>query len=137
MLPDIRAALKTDIHYALPDNYMRGAGDTYFSGKMLARLARVLIVAKEVGGVPQKDFNDALGRLKSGIAIWLNGSAESPMLYDKSWGGVVMCGCDFDGDTQGCRNRFPDCPALIDQVTLLNTLPITTYISKCTRYYPL
>ena len=94
---------------------MRGAGDTYFSGKMLARLARVLIVAKEVGGVPQKDFNDALGRLKGGIAIWLNGSAESPMLYDKSWGGVVMCGCDFDGDTQGCRNRFPDCPALIDQ----------------------
>lgn len=33
-LLDIRAALKTDIHYAIPDNYMRGAGDTYFSGQI-------------------------------------------------------------------------------------------------------
>ena len=33
--PDIRHALKTDIHYELPGNYMRGAGDTYFSGTVL------------------------------------------------------------------------------------------------------
>ena len=23
-----------------------------------------------------------------------------------------MCGCDFDGELDGCRNRYPDCPAL-------------------------
>ena len=83
MIYDIRQALKTDLKYELPDNYMRGAGDTYFSGKMLSKLARILIVADEVGGVNQKDFNSAVHRLKSGVEIWLNGSAESPLLYDK------------------------------------------------------
>lgn len=114
MLVDIREALKTDIHYDLPDNYKRGAGDTYFSGKMLARLARILIIAQEVGGVPRQDFTNALGRLKGGVEIWLNGSAESPLLYDKTWGGVVMCGCDYDGETESCSNSFPNCPALSD-----------------------
>ena len=61
-LPDIRLALKTDIHYELPGNYMRGAGDTYFSGKMLSKLARIIIIAKEVGGVDRMDFNMALNR---------------------------------------------------------------------------
>jgi hypothetical protein len=55
--------LKTDIHYELPGNYMRGAGDTYFSGKMLSKLARIIIIAKEVGGVDRMDFNMALNRL--------------------------------------------------------------------------
>lgn len=113
MVADIRQALKTDIHYALPDNYMRGAGDTYFSGKMLSKLARIIIVADEVGGVSSRDFSNAVHRLKSGVEIWLNGSAESPLLYDKTWGGIVMCGCIFDGVR--CANKFPDCPALTDQ----------------------
>lgn len=26
-----------------------------------------------------------------------------------------MCGCDFDGELDGCRNRYPDCPALTDE----------------------
>ena len=38
MLVDIRLALQTDIHYELPDNYMRGAGDTYFSGTYIVVL---------------------------------------------------------------------------------------------------
>jgi endoglucanase Acf2 len=67
MLLDIREALKTDIHYALPDNYMRGAGDTYFSGKMLSKLARIIVVAKEVGGVDHVDFQNAVTRLKGGV----------------------------------------------------------------------
>jgi endo-1,3(4)-beta-glucanase len=113
MVADIRQALKTDIHYALPDNYMRGAGDTYFSGKMLSKLARIIIVANEVGGVSPRDFSNAVHRLKSGVEIWLNGSAESPLLYDKTWGGIVMCGCIFDGVR--CSNKYPDCPALTDQ----------------------
>lgn len=49
MLPAIRKALETDLKYEIPLNYQRGAGDTYFAGKMLAKLARVLIIADEVG----------------------------------------------------------------------------------------
>jgi len=40
-----------------------GAGDTYFSGKMLGKLARILLIADEVGGVSKQDFDTALGRL--------------------------------------------------------------------------
>jgi endoglucanase Acf2 len=83
MLGAIRAALQKDIHYSLPDNYMRGAGDTYFSGKMLAKLARIILIAQEVGGVSRNDFSAAVGRLRAGVEIWLNGSAESPLLYDR------------------------------------------------------
>jgi endo-1,3(4)-beta-glucanase len=111
----IRTALDTDIHYELPSNYMRGAGDTYFSGKMLAKLARILMVAEEVGYPNHEYFNEALTRLKQGVEIWLNGSSESPLLYDRSWGGIVSCGCDYDQITESCNNRFPDCPALFDQ----------------------
>ena len=117
MLPDILAALDVDLEYQIPDNYMRGAGDTYFSGKMLAKLGRILIIADEVGvrSNNTQRFDRALARLRAGVEIWLNGSAESPLLYDEKWGGLVMCGCDYDG--KGCINHFPDCPALNDMGT--------------------
>jgi len=115
MLHDIKKALKVDINFQLPENYMQGAGDTYFSGKMLAKLARVLLHANQVkGSVTKSEFADALDRLKRGVQVWLDGSAKSPFLYDAKWGGLVMCGCDFNGDTQSCNNMYPDCPALVD-----------------------
>ena len=115
MLPDLRKALKKDIQYALPPNYMKGAGDTYFSGKMLAKLARILVIADETeGAVTDKEFSSALARLRAGTEVWLNGSAESPLLYDHKWGGVVMCGCDYNEESGHCNNAFPDCPALSD-----------------------
>ncbi len=116
MLPAIRTALKKDLQYALPANYMVGAGDTYFSGKMLAKLGRVLLIAEEVGDVDQPAFDAALTRLRQGVEVWLNGSAQSPFLYDSSWGGMVMCGCNYvyEDGVGRCANQFPDCPALTD-----------------------
>ena len=52
---------------------------------MLAKLARILLVADQIGGVTKDEFNNALARLRSGVEIWLNGSAESPFLYDTAW----------------------------------------------------
>ena len=60
----VQKALRKDLSFALPQNYMNGAGDTYFSGKMLAKLARILLVARDVGGYDQRDFGRALVRLK-------------------------------------------------------------------------
>lgn len=114
MVADIRRALALDLQFQIPDNYKVGAGDTYFSGKMLAKLARVLLIADEVGNMDAVLTRGALKNLQEGIEIWLNGSALSPLLYDKDWGGMVSCGCFFNYTTWSCSNRFPDCPALVD-----------------------
>lgn len=50
-IPSLAKALETDIDYKLPDYYMNGAGDTYFSGKMLAKLGRIIIIGSELKGL--------------------------------------------------------------------------------------
>lgn len=126
MLDDIRDALLVDLDYQIPVNYMKGAGDTYFSGKMLAKLARIIQISSEVASLSNEKENAkwlkryyslhpiALDRLRAGVEIWLNGSALAPLVFDDSWGGIVGCGCDFNGATNGCNNKFPNCPALLD-----------------------
>ena len=52
-IPALAEALSKDISYSLPDNYMQGAGDTYFSGKMLAKLGRIIVVAQELCGLAE------------------------------------------------------------------------------------
>jgi endo-1,3(4)-beta-glucanase len=81
---------------------------------MLAKLSRVLLIADEIGGINPKLLLKGLNVLRHGVEVWLNGSAQSPFLYDEAWGGIVTCGCDYDGKNSGCYNRYPNCPALID-----------------------
>ena len=118
MAKDIRDAVAKDLNFELPPNYVKGAGDTYFSGKMLAKLARILLIADESGArhsrATKAAFENALTRLRENTEIWLNGSAVTPVLYDADWGGIVTCGCYFNGEQQSCDNRYPDCPALYD-----------------------
>ena len=116
MVGAIQVALQTDIKYKPPQNYMAGAGDTYFSGKILAKLARILIIAEEMGGVDETAFNDALTTLRDGVSVWFQQTAGSPFLYDRAWGGMVMCGCDYkwENNVGFCANSYPNCPALSD-----------------------
>lgn len=117
-IEDIRASLKNDASYDLPLNYQLGAGDTYFSGKMIAKLARLVLIAEELN---EMDIhNTLLNRLKERVEIWVNGSSEALQLYDLTWGGYVSCGCYYD-DCYGqctpfCNNvkTGSSCPALID-----------------------
>ena len=143
-IPSLAEALSKDISYSLPDNYMRGAGDTYFSGKMLAKLGRIIVIAQELRGLaetPDDDTPDtstldgnelveiirackevtlptqeevykAIDRLKRGVEIWLMGSAGAPFTFDNSWGGLVNCGCWFNGND--CDNVYPNCPSYTD-----------------------
>ncbi len=139
-------ALNKDIHYSIPEYFERGAGDTYFSGKMLAKLGRIIVIALELKGLAstpnfdafdlntteglelmkvvkeckqaklptQADIDLAIGRLRRGVEVWLNGTAEARLLYDNTWGGIVSCGCIFNGDTQSCDNHYPNCPTFSD-----------------------
>lgn len=135
-LPMIAESLRKDIQFRLPKFYQHGIGDTYFSGKMLAKLARILLVWEEVDEIcdpstpflsesyittcrhitlPSRiEFDEAVSALKSSIEIWLNGTAVTPFVYDPAWGGVASCGCDFDSEAKKCRNEFPDCTGFED-----------------------
>ena len=52
---------------------------------MLAKQARAILIADEVGGMDPKLMDSALTRLRQGTEIWLNGSAGAPMLFDRDW----------------------------------------------------
>ena len=108
---------------------MIGGGDTYFSGKALAKLARIILVAQELkdlcasvrdGDITDSGYADACGnillpteeeisialdQLRSAVEIWIKGDAQNPFVYDSAWGGLVKCG----------SNTFPKCPAFTDQ----------------------
>jgi hypothetical protein len=133
-------ALQDDLTFQIPEYYMRGAGDTYFSGKILAKVARILLIANEVrdictrpsARIPSEDrgayleacvnstiptveeIEKLLGMLRRGVQVWIDGNAETPFVYDRYWGGVISCGCLFNEKTQSCDNSFPDCPTTSD-----------------------
>eukprot|EP00536_Pseudo-nitzschia_multiseries_P014448 jgi/Psemu1/214718/e_gw1.705.41.1 len=130
-IPMLSKALSSDIEFKIPNYFKRGAGDTYFSGKIIAKLARILLIAEEVltlcgkhasrdylqfcknSTLPtQEQMKGGIQELREGVEIWINGTAETPLVYDTSWGGVVSCGCYFDG-TQ-CTNKYPNCPGFVD-----------------------
>ena len=77
-LADIEAALQEDINKAVVNT------DTYFGGKQLAAIARLSLIADEVG---QADLAETYRtNLKGFIARWLEINGE--LVYDQSWGGV-------------------------------------------------
>ena len=96
---------KADLKYKIPTRYRKGAGDTYFSGKMLAKLGRVLLVVEELrelcgksngGSVAQgykevcrgakipteKEVDSAVAMLRSSVEVWLSGKAVTPFVFD-------------------------------------------------------
>ena len=135
-VPVLAEALVEDIRYQIPSNFQSGAADTYFSGKTIAKLARILLITEEVkdlcgtassGGInseyveacddlelPSNDnIEEALNQLRETVTVWVRTNAETPLVYDNAWGGLVSCGCQYDGGK--CTNVFPECPAFTDQ----------------------
>jgi len=146
VIPTLASALAEDIHYNFSDNMFRAASDTYFSGKILARVGRVISIASEMKALAKSDgsktsvyddvddetfskaakaaaaqtlpsdeeIKEAVQMLKKGVEVWLTKEAEAPYVFDKSWGGLVNCGCVYHGkgDKGHCNNTFPHCPAL-------------------------
>eukprot|EP00536_Pseudo-nitzschia_multiseries_P001938 jgi/Psemu1/251120/estExt_Genewise1Plus.C_260031 len=110
-IPVLAQALVEDIRYRIPSNFLSGAGDTYFSGKTIAKLARILLIHEELPG--DDEVEDALNQLREAVSVWVKTNTEAPFTYDKAWGGIVSCGCIYqDGK---CVNQIPDCPAFTDQ----------------------
>eukprot|EP00934_Nitzschia_sp_Nitz4_P007562 Nitzschia sp. Nitz4//scaffold27_size158506//54819//58530//NITZ4_002596-RA/size158506-snap-gene-0.215-mRNA-1//-1//CDS//3329545476//7552//frame0 len=140
LFPDIIEAVVDDLSYQIADNFQRGAGDTYFSGKQLARLSRIIVIAQEVldlcssrrrrAGLrnlvsdkyattcnsvtlpTQEAIDAAMAHLQDAVEVWINGEAQAPFVYDPAWGGVVNCGCTYSNGN--CINAYPNCPGLTD-----------------------
>lgn len=141
-IPTLAQTLAEDMKFRLPGYMKRGAGDTYFSGKILAKLARILLIADEIdelceqqgflkhasatdrkeytqfckdSTLPSREqFDDSLDELRSGVEVWINGTAETPFVYDRTWGGVISCGCYMNRKLE-CDNKYPNCPGFVDQ----------------------
>jgi len=138
-VPVLAEALVDDILYEIPSNFQSGAADTYFSGKTLAKLARILLVTEELkdlcdsanlgesnseyvaacdnlelaGG---EEIEEALNQLRESVTVWVETNTKAPFVYDNAWGGLVNCGCLYNADNGGeCTNVFPECPAFTDQ----------------------
>jgi hypothetical protein len=111
-IPLISDALVKDLDYQLPTFFQQGAGDTYFSGKMLSKLARILVITEEILELCSNDHSGshkeymaycqnttlpsasnmtiALDHLQNGVEIWINGSAVTPFVYDVAWGASLL-----------------------------------------------
>ena len=111
-LDALHAALDRDVGFELPAYFTRGAGDTYFSGKMVAKQARLAAIAHDLGR--GGDAAALAERILVTARAFLDPDAEETrFLYDEAWGGLVSCGCDFDEATESCRNKgSDDCPGL-------------------------
>mmetsp|Transcript_223 Transcript_223/g.544 ORF Transcript_223/g.544 Transcript_223/m.544 type:complete len:1015 (+) Transcript_223:213-3257(+) len=136
-IPVLAEALVQDIRYEMPSNFQSGAADTYFSGKTTAKLARILLIAAEIKELcasasrgqmnaeyadacdrlelpSDEEFDEALNQLRESVTIWVRTNTKAPFVYDKAWGGLVNCGCLYNGGE--CTNDAPtDCPAFTDQ----------------------
>eukprot|EP00535_Pseudo-nitzschia_heimii_P009651 CAMPEP_0197192008 /NCGR_PEP_ID=MMETSP1423-20130617/24377_1 /TAXON_ID=476441 /ORGANISM="Pseudo-nitzschia heimii, Strain UNC1101" /LENGTH=1099 /DNA_ID=CAMNT_0042644815 /DNA_START=764 /DNA_END=4063 /DNA_ORIENTATION=+ len=135
-VPILAEALVNDIKYQIPSNFQSGAADTYFSGKTIAKLARILLIAEEVKDLcsstdldeskreylaacdgleipSDQDMEEALDQLRKSVTVWVKTNAEAPFVYDSSWGGLVSCGCTYSYGE--CTNVIPDCPSFTDQ----------------------
>jgi endo-1,3(4)-beta-glucanase len=63
------------------------ASDPYFGGKQLAALARLVLIADELGEDALRDhYRNVLAQQ---LEPWLAGSNALPLVYDQTWGGVV------------------------------------------------
>lgn len=58
-IENLAPALATDINFTLPPEYQAGAGDTYFSGKQLAKLGRIVSIGyklKELAAMAENEL---------------------------------------------------------------------------------
>eukprot|EP00529_Nitzschia_sp_RCC80_P006369 CAMPEP_0113451066 /NCGR_PEP_ID=MMETSP0014_2-20120614/6150_1 /TAXON_ID=2857 /ORGANISM="Nitzschia sp." /LENGTH=1504 /DNA_ID=CAMNT_0000342417 /DNA_START=487 /DNA_END=5002 /DNA_ORIENTATION=- /assembly_acc=CAM_ASM_000159 len=124
LVPVLAEALMDDINYQIPTNFQIGAGDTYFSSKTIARLARILLINEELQEIcddtdvnvnqeyadvctqivlpSEEQSRSALDQLRRVMTVWIDDNQQAPFVYDTTWGGTVSCGCLYSGGV--CTN---------------------------------
>ena len=143
-LPALTEALQNDITFTIPENFQIGAGDTYFSGKILGKLARIILIADEVMELcayvsqsdPDQDIaghsrdeymeacdnsylptNDDVNEalLELQRGIEIWISGEAQAPFVYDTAWGGLVNCGCDYLDGVCLNTLPDCPALSDE----------------------
>ncbi|MFT7622296.1 MAG: endo-1,3(4)-beta-glucanase [Myxococcota bacterium] len=78
----VQAALDGDVNLAPV------ASDWYFGGKQIAAVARLALIAEELGDLAAAEHH--LDRIDSWLSPWLMGNNQNRLVYDSTWGGVVV-----------------------------------------------
>nr|BCB67680.1 beta-1,3-glucanase [Euglena gracilis] len=97
-IPTILWALKgrnesSDEHYDIRYDMKDGMIDPYNAGKLFAKLGRLVLISDQLGEVEIRD--KLLGRLRTYISRWYDHTTKNLLIYDKSWGGIISCGCRY------------------------------------------
>ena len=97
----IRAALNEDI---IGNDVV--AGDPYFGGKQMAKLARLSLIAEEMGEESlAQQFRD---KLQPVLESWLDGTNFDALLYDTTWGGIVSTNSLVDSGADFGNGYYQD-----------------------------
>jgi len=96
----IRAALRADIGTQVV------ADDPYFGGKQMAVLARLALIADELG---ETDLATTYrNNLKATLEPWLAGTNGDHFTYDTTWGGLVTTKAMDDGGADFGQGMYND-----------------------------
>jgi endoglucanase Acf2 len=81
------------------------AGDTYFGGKKVARIAQLLPIAQQQD---PNAFNNLLNSLKGQLQFWFTAAGKNSSLfyYDNNWGTMIGYPASFGSDTGLTDHHF-------------------------------
>ncbi|MGH3729870.1 MAG: glycosyl hydrolase [Micromonosporaceae bacterium] len=111
-LPDLgsydrsRLGSYVDVVLAEPD-LMKGATDTYWTGKALGRLAMLVPIADQLGKTTARDR--LLDAIRGRLADWLTaspGEAERLFAYDATWDTMIGYPASYGADTELNDHHF-------------------------------
>uniref|UniRef100_A0A7S1J168 glucan endo-1,3-beta-D-glucosidase n=1 Tax=Eutreptiella gymnastica TaxID=73025 RepID=A0A7S1J168_9EUGL len=108
----------SDMNYNLNQWAAAGKIDPYNGGKLIAKIASLVLIADNLG--EKQIAQTLLGRVKTHLSMWLETRSANRLVYDKTWGGVISCGCTYIWDDVKkyayCQNDGSklDCPTLTD-----------------------
>jgi endo-1,3(4)-beta-glucanase len=80
--------------------------DPYFGGKQLAKSARLVLIADQVGDFAARDT--LLGTLRTTLTQYLSGQLTCVLRYDTVWGGIVSAAGLLNQDADFGNGRYND-----------------------------
>lgn len=99
-IEDIRAALNEDTAFEVVST------DPYFGGKQMAAIARLALIADELGETALA--STFIEKVKPTLQSWLEATNVDPLVYDQTWGGLVTINGLYDSQADFGQGYYND-----------------------------